>query len=72
MLVRMLSWLALLARSDTAKDAEILILRHEVARLRRGGGAAIRVPQRRRRVRHRAVGGQHPATRKGTGRQAQA
>ena len=24
MLVRMLSWLALLARSDTAKDAEIL------------------------------------------------
>src|SRR6187549_899749 len=35
MLVRVLSWLALLARSDTAKDAEILILRHEVAVLRR-------------------------------------
>ena len=35
MLVRMLSWLALLARSDTAKDAEILTLRHEVAGLRR-------------------------------------
>ena len=35
MLVRMLSWPALLARSDTAKDAEILILRHEVAVLRR-------------------------------------
>ena len=35
MLIRMLSWLALLARSDTAKDAEILILRHEVAVLRR-------------------------------------
>jgi putative transposase len=34
-LVRMLSWLALLARSDTVKDAEILILRHEVAVLRR-------------------------------------
>ena len=35
MLVRMLSWLALLARSDTAKDAEILTLRHELAVLRR-------------------------------------
>ena len=35
MLVRMLSWLALLARSDAAKDIEILTLRHEVAVLRR-------------------------------------
>ena len=35
MLVRMLSWLALLARSDAAKDVEILILRHEVSVLRR-------------------------------------
>jgi len=35
MLVRVLSWVALLARSDTAKDAEILTLRHEVAVLRR-------------------------------------
>jgi putative transposase len=34
-LVRVLSWLALLARSDTAKDVEILVLRHEVAVLRR-------------------------------------
>jgi len=34
-LVRVLIWLALLARSDTAKDAEILTLRHEVAVLRR-------------------------------------
>jgi putative transposase len=32
---RTLSWLALLARSDAAKDAEILVLRHEVAVLRR-------------------------------------
>jgi hypothetical protein len=28
-------WLALLARSDTSKDVEILVLRHEVAVLRR-------------------------------------
>src|SRR6476659_4151882 len=35
MLIRVLGWLALLARSDTAKDAEILTLRHEVAVLRR-------------------------------------
>jgi len=34
-LVRVLSWLALLASSDTAKDAEILTLRHELAVLRR-------------------------------------
>ena len=32
---RTLSWLALLARSDAAKDAEILVLRHQVAVLRR-------------------------------------
>jgi putative transposase len=35
MLIRVLSWLALRARSDTAKDVEILVLRHEVAVLRR-------------------------------------
>ena len=35
LLVRVLSWLALLACSDSAKDAEILTLRHEVAVLRR-------------------------------------
>ena len=29
------NWLALLACSDTSKDAEILVLRHEVAVLRR-------------------------------------
>ena len=34
-LARVLSWLALLVRSDAAKDAEILVLRHEVAVLRR-------------------------------------
>jgi putative transposase len=31
----LLSWLALLARSSASKNAEILILRHEVAVLRR-------------------------------------
>ena len=34
-LVRVLSWLVLFARSDAAKDVEILTLRHEVAVLRR-------------------------------------
>ena len=35
MLARVLSWLALLARTDATKDVEILVLRHEVAVLRR-------------------------------------
>jgi putative transposase len=34
-LISVLSWLALLARSDAAKDLEILVLRHEIAVLRR-------------------------------------
>ena len=34
-LVQVLSWLALLARSSASKDIEILALRHEVAVLRR-------------------------------------
>jgi putative transposase len=33
--LRVLGWLALLARSDRAKDAQILVLRHQVAVLRR-------------------------------------
>ena len=35
-LAALLSWLALSARSSASKNAEILILRHEVAVLRRG------------------------------------
>lgn len=34
-MVRSSGWLALLARSDTSKDVEILVLRHEIAVLRR-------------------------------------
>jgi hypothetical protein len=33
--LRVFGWLAMLARSDRAKDAEILILRHQVAVLQR-------------------------------------
>jgi putative transposase len=33
--LRVFGWLALLVRSDHAKDAEILILRHQVAVLQR-------------------------------------
>ena len=32
---RLFAWLALLARSDASKDLEILVLRHEIAVLRR-------------------------------------
>ena len=35
LMIRLFSWLALLTRSDTSKDVEILVLRHEVAVLRR-------------------------------------
>jgi hypothetical protein len=33
--LRMFGWIALLARSQTSKDAEILVLRHQLAVLRR-------------------------------------
>jgi putative transposase len=35
LMIRLFGWLALLARSDASKDVEILVLRHEVAVLRR-------------------------------------
>jgi hypothetical protein len=34
-MVQVVGWLVLLARSDAAEDAEILVLRHEAAVLRR-------------------------------------
>ena len=47
LLVTVLSWLALLARSSPAKDAEILALRHEVAVLSRANLLATAVRCRR-------------------------
>jgi hypothetical protein len=35
LMIRVFGWLALLARSATSKDVEILVLRHEIAVLRR-------------------------------------
>ena len=35
LMIKLFGWRALLARSDPAKDTEILVLRHEVAVLRR-------------------------------------
>jgi len=42
--LRMFGWLAVLARSDQAKDTEILILRHQVSVLQRQVKAPGAVP----------------------------
>jgi len=38
MFCRILAWLVLLARSSAAKDAEILVVRHEALAVPNGGG----------------------------------
>jgi hypothetical protein len=43
-LLRVLGWMALLARSDLAKDTEILVLRHQIAVLQRLCRARTRTP----------------------------
>jgi hypothetical protein len=43
--LRVFGWLALLARSDRAKDAEILLLRHQVAVLQSQVKTPLRVPK---------------------------
>jgi putative transposase len=35
LMIRLFGWMVLLTRSDTSKDAETLVLRHEIAVLRR-------------------------------------
>jgi len=42
--VRFCGWLVLLGRSSASKDAEPLVLRHEVAVLRSPSAAAVKIP----------------------------
>ena len=44
LMIRLFGWLALLARCDASKDVEILVLRHEIAVLRRLCRARTRAP----------------------------
>jgi hypothetical protein len=58
MLARVLSWRALLARSGATKDVEILVLRYEIAVLRRHN--SIRADLARPRL-PRYIGNRRPA-----------
>ena len=59
MLLRVLGWVTLLARSEASKDAEILVLRHQVLVLRRQVGAPSR-PGPDQRSEDRAIGPVQP------------
>jgi hypothetical protein len=70
LMVRLFGWLALLARSDASTDVEILVLRHEVAVIRRqlvrpqpdwAGRAVIAALVRLLPRRLRRIGSWHPA-----------
>jgi hypothetical protein len=58
-LTRVLTWLALLARSDATKDIEILVLRHELTVLRRHNPRA-RLKSRLLRTPCAGCGSSHP------------
>jgi hypothetical protein len=64
LMVRSFGWLALLARSDTSKDVEILVLRHEIAILRTGQGdrCGLRMAAHTTRGRHATPGQSSPKT----------
>jgi hypothetical protein len=58
MLLRVLGWVTLLARSEACKDAEILVLRHQVLVLRRSARPSRPAPDQR--SEDRAIGPVQP------------